>query len=114
MQGLISQTGILLLKKIISKSLIIFSNSEVFLLFLVLTVAAPFSQVQLGKTSFECGIIMLIPYVTVFPHFLLYWKDDGVRHFQWCSVTEQRQRAPTEIKEAPSDHQETLFHCEGN
>lgn len=44
-----------------------------------------------------------------FSSLLLYYKDDGVRHFQWCSVTEQRQWAPTEIKEAPSEHQGTLF-----
>lgn len=49
MQGLISQTGILLPEKIICKSLTILSNTEVFPLFLVSTVAAPSSQEQLGK-----------------------------------------------------------------
>lgn len=99
-------------EKIVSKNLTIFSNTEVFPLFLVLTVAASSSQIQIGKNSFECGIIMLLPYATVFPHFLLQWKDDGVRLFWWCSVTEQRQWAPTEIKEVPYEHQEPLFHCE--
>jgi len=41
-------------------------------------------------------------------------KADGVRHFWWCPAAGQWQWAQTETQEVPSEHQETLFHCEGD
>ncbi|KAK4829773.1 hypothetical protein QYF61_006572 [Mycteria americana] len=34
--------------------------------------------------------------------------------FQWCPVTGPRQWAQPETQEVPSEHQETLFYCEGD
>jgi len=46
-----------------------------------------------------------------------YLKEDAKRtepgSFQWCAVTGQEAVAQTKTQEVPSEHQETLFHCEG-
>ena len=34
--------------------------------------------------------------------------------FQWCPVTGGEGWAHTETQEVPSEHGETLFHCEGS
>jgi len=34
--------------------------------------------------------------------------------FQWCRVTGPEATAQTEMQEIPSEHQETLFYCEGD